>query len=195
MTKRDFLNELYNRLATIPEEDRLNSIEYYSEMINDRMEDGIPEAYAVAMLGSIDDIVNQIISDIPLHKLIKEKIAKPRSVNVWKIILLSFGFLVIGIPIIASLLAIALSLVAAVWSVAISMFAAVIALAVGGVGGVVGFFVLLILKNPAQAFLLFGTSLLSLGLVLPIFYLALYSSKLAILVGKGMILLIKKSFL
>ena len=195
MTKNDFLSELYRRLSTIPSEDRASSIEYYSEMINDKIEDGIPEPYAVAMLGDIDDIVNQIISDIPLHKLIKEKIAKPRSASVWRIILTSFGFLVIGIPIIACLFTVALSLVIGVWSIAISMFAAVIALTVSGACGIAGFFVLLVLNSPAKAFLLLGTSLTSLGLVLPVFHLAMYCSKLAVLVVKGIILLVKKSFL
>ena len=83
MTKNDFLSELYRRLSTIPSEDRASSIEYYSEMINDKIEDGIPEPYAVAMLGDIDDIVNQIISDIPLHKLIKEKIGKRMENNTY----------------------------------------------------------------------------------------------------------------
>ena len=40
MTKKEFLDELKKGLLGIPEEDINRSIEFYSEMIDDRIEDG-----------------------------------------------------------------------------------------------------------------------------------------------------------
>ena len=37
MTKAEFLNELKNRIAEYPSEETNQSVEYYSEMIDDRM--------------------------------------------------------------------------------------------------------------------------------------------------------------
>ena len=45
----------------------------FSEMIEDRMEDGMSEEDAVAAVGSVDDIASQIIMDIPLIKIAKKR--------------------------------------------------------------------------------------------------------------------------
>lgn len=59
MTKAEFLNTLSNLLETIAPEERANTLEYYSEMILDRMEDGMCEEEAVAALGDIREIADQ----------------------------------------------------------------------------------------------------------------------------------------
>ena len=72
MTKNEFLTELRAALAGLPEEDVEKSLEYYSEMIDDRIEDGLSEEESVADLGSIEDIRKQILKDTPITKIIKE---------------------------------------------------------------------------------------------------------------------------
>ena len=76
MTKVEFLAELRAALAGLPEADIEKSLDFYSEMIDDRVEDGLPEEEAVAALGSIEDIKTQILKDIPITKIIKEKVKK-----------------------------------------------------------------------------------------------------------------------
>ena len=48
MSKTEFLTELKKALEGLPEEDIEKSLEYYSEMIDDRIEDGLSEEEAVA---------------------------------------------------------------------------------------------------------------------------------------------------
>lgn len=52
MTKQEFLLRIRNGLAALPKEDIEKSVEYYREMIDDRMEDGLSEEEAVAAIGS-----------------------------------------------------------------------------------------------------------------------------------------------
>ena len=91
MTKNEFLTELRVALAGLPEEDIEKSLEYYSEMIDDRVEDGLPEGEAVADLGSIEDIRKQILKDIPITKIIKEKVKPKRSFGGWEIAVIIIG--------------------------------------------------------------------------------------------------------
>lgn len=51
--KGTFLNELKNQIAEYPSEETNQSVEYYSEMIDDQMEDGMSEAEAVASMGKV----------------------------------------------------------------------------------------------------------------------------------------------
>ncbi|MBQ8964103.1 MAG: DUF4097 family beta strand repeat protein [Clostridia bacterium] len=51
MTKREFLEMLNERTARLSEAERDRLLEYYGEIIDDRMEEGLTEAEAVAALG------------------------------------------------------------------------------------------------------------------------------------------------
>lgn len=197
MRKIEFLYELDAKLAMLPEEDRARSIEYYSEIIDDRIEDGIPEEKAVAYLGSIDDIVAQIVSETPLPKLIKTKFKKKdnTSSKIWEIILIVFGFLVFGIPVIAAVFSVAISIYASLWAVVIVLFAVSVALFGGGIIAIIAFFPIIAMGYIPNAFIALGAGFISLGLVLPFFYIAKFSAIGAVLVSKGIILAIKKSFI
>ena len=60
MKKQEFLDELKKALWALPEADQKNSLEYYAEMIDDRMEDGLSEEEAVAAIGDLDEIVDAL---------------------------------------------------------------------------------------------------------------------------------------
>ena len=60
-------------------------------MIDDRMEDGISEEEAVEGIGTVDQIYEQIMSDMPLVKLVKEKVKPKRKLKAWEIVLLTLG--------------------------------------------------------------------------------------------------------
>lgn len=63
MNKYEFLAEIRKRLGGLSKEDIDRSLDYYREMVEDRMEDGLTEEEAVAALGPIEDIVAQIFAD------------------------------------------------------------------------------------------------------------------------------------
>ena len=196
MTKLQFLYELDEKLAMLSDADRNKSLEYYSEMIEDRMEDGLSEKAAVAALGSIDEIYNDIISEMPLHRIIGAKIKRASSSStsrsVWMWILIIFGCLVFGLPVIASAFAGLISVLAALWSVVISLWATTLALMLGGVAGVILFFPTIFIGTPVKSLFILGAGLFSLGLVVPFFYLSKLTSKGASVLTRKTLTLLKK---
>ena len=74
MSKQEFLVQLRKGLSGLPQDDIEERLTFYSEMIDDRMEEGFSEEEAVSQIGSVDEIVSQIIADIPIMKIAKEKI-------------------------------------------------------------------------------------------------------------------------
>ena len=116
MNKEQFLIELAAALAGLPEEDIEKSLEYYSEMIDDRTEDGISEEEAVAALGTIAEIRAQIIKDTPLPKIIKEKVKPKRSFRGWEIAMIIIGF-PLWFPLLIAAAAVVFSVYVTLWSV------------------------------------------------------------------------------
>ena len=51
MTKAEFLKALEEKLSALSAQDRVASLAYYEEIIDDRMEEGLCEADAVAAAG------------------------------------------------------------------------------------------------------------------------------------------------
>ena len=92
MTKERFLNELRRRLKGLPREDIDSRIEFYSEMIDDRIEYGLTEEEAIDEIGSVDDVVAQIAKDTPFMHLVKEKVKPKRKISAVEIILLIVCF-------------------------------------------------------------------------------------------------------
>ena len=56
-TKREFLEALNARLATLPEAERARLTDYFTELIDDRLELGMDESAAVSALGDIDALL------------------------------------------------------------------------------------------------------------------------------------------
>lgn len=63
MTKSDFILSLSEALADLPGQERVRVLEYYEEMIDDRIENGMAEEEAVAAMGSIEEILKEAAPD------------------------------------------------------------------------------------------------------------------------------------
>ena len=88
MTKQEFLVDLGLGLSCLPQEDAEERLSFYSEMIDDRIEEGLSEEEAVREMGAVDGIVSQIVAEVPLSKLVKKKIKPKRRLRAWEIVLL-----------------------------------------------------------------------------------------------------------
>ena len=135
MTKQELMSELRKKLSGLPKRDIEERLSFYSEMIDDRMEEGYTEREAVRAIGSADEIAAQIIRDIPLTKIAKERIKPQRGLRAWEILLL-----ILGSPVWLSLaiaaFAIILSLYAVLWSLVVSVWAVFVSLVACSLGGV-----------------------------------------------------------
>ncbi len=135
MTKSEFLGSLENELKGIPDYERI--VDYYREMIEDRMEDGMSEGDAVANLDSIDSIRDRLIGETPLPKIINAKASRPiSSLNV---VLLIIGFPV-WFPLLLSAGVVIFSLLVVAAALVFSFYAIVFALAFGGIVGFIAAF-------------------------------------------------------
>ncbi len=54
MNKQEYLESIRSRISAMPADDVNRFMDYYSEMIDDRVEDGLSEEEAVADMGSPD---------------------------------------------------------------------------------------------------------------------------------------------
>ena len=178
MTKIDFLLKLNEKLSGLPEEDVKKSLEYYSEMIDDRMEDGLSEAEAVAAVGEPAEIAAQIeaqiLSEMPLGQLVRTKLKPQRSLRVWEIVLLVLGSPV-WIPLIASAVATVFSVYVSLWSVVIALYAAAFALCVSAIGCIIGSFFMI--GSMPKVIVTWGAALLCAGLAILIFMLSNLAAK------------------
>ena len=129
MTKNEFMNILRSReeLFGMTEEDIARSLSFYEELIDDRIEEGMSEEEAVADVGDPREIAAQILSEIPLSKLVKKKIKPSRRLRAWEIVLLAVGspiwltLLIAAVVIVFALYAVLWSLVASVWAVGVAL--------------------------------------------------------------------------
>ena len=68
MSKEAFINELSGKLDRLSENDRKEYLEFFEELIDDKIEeDGASEAAAVSGLDSAEDIADAIIREIPIE--------------------------------------------------------------------------------------------------------------------------------
>lgn len=193
MNKREFLLALRLRLSCLSSEDIASASDYYAELISDRMEDGLSEEEAVAAIGNIDDIADEIIAQTPMTKLVKAKIKPKKKPNALNVVLL-----VLGSPVWLSLLTAAFSVIFALyislWAIVISLYAVDLALAAAGFACIVASPVLMF-EGSLPLFLIFlGTGFLCAGLAVLFFCVCNKAAKGAVLAGKGILRGIKRCF-
>lgn len=194
MDKTQFLDELKRRLSGLPQSELDERLLFYSEMIDDRMEDGLTEEEAVAGIGSVDEVVEQIMAEIPLSRLVKEKVRQRHGLKAWEILLLVLGSPV-WLPLLAAAFAVCLSLYLVLWAVLISVWAVDLSLAVSAVGGLFMAAFHMLKGNPAGAAFMLGAALVCAGFAILLFFACLKLTKGLMRLTKKMLLGIKAMFM
>ena len=163
MDKDTFLTELRARLAGLPQDETDGRIAFYSEMIDDRMEDGAFEAEAVEEIGPVDEVASQIISEFPLRRLVKEKIAPRREMGAG-----GKALLILGFPLWFALLIAAggviFSFYICIGAIVVSLWSVEAALWAGALGCLAGAVFFAVKGNWPTALLAFGAALVLAGL-------------------------------
>ena len=194
MSKEEFLRALGAALSGLPEKEREEHLHFYSEMLEDKIEDGIPESEAVAEIGSPDKVAEQILSEISFFRIAKEKIKPKRRLSAWEIALVALGS-PIWLSLIVSAIAGGVSLFATLWSLLVSAWAVFASLAGGALGGVVGCAFALASGNAPSGFFLLGAGILCAGLAIFAFFGCTRATAGTLWVTKRLALGIKKCFL
>ena len=191
MTKSEFCTQLRVRLQGLPEDERSERLTFYREMIDDRIDDGAPEEEAVAAVGDLDGIVDEIMKDKPLGGLVIEKVKPKRRLHAWEIVLLCLGA-PLWIPLLCAGFAVLCALVTVFISVIVAFGAAVAACGAAGIGGII-FGVIQLIGGKIGAGLCFiGAALCSVALFLAFGVCTVALTKLMIRLIKSTIRKIKR---
>ena len=194
MNKQEFISALENGLIGLPQNDIAERVAFYSEMIDDKIEEGMSEENAVATLGAVDDVISQIISEYPLSKLVKTRIKPKRKLSTTEIVLLAVGS-PIWASLLIALLAVVFSIYASLWAVVVSLWSIVPALLGVSLGGMVLGFVYLFKGKVAIFFAMIGIALLSVGVAIFGFFGCMALTKGTVLLTKKIIYGIKLLFI
>ena len=194
MNKHEFLSELWERLSGLPSEDIGQSLDYYNEMIDDRMEEGLSEEEAVRAIGSVDEVVAQILMETSLPKLVKAKVKRKRSAPIGQIILLILGS-PIWLPLCILALAISLVLYLLLWVLVLVLYAVDLCVAAVSLSGFLGAFVQVFGGRLAQGAFLLGSGLACMGLAVLLFFGFNLVTKGVLILSKKMLRGLKSFFI
>lgn len=165
MTKKEFLKQLRRGLSGLSKEDREEKLAFYSEMIDDRMEEGLTEEEAVAEMDCVEDIA--------------ARFAPSENKPCWGlgVILL----LILGSPVWLSLLiaafSVVLSLYVSLWAVIIALWAVEFSLWGCTLGALASGVVFFLTGQPVTAVAMLGAALVCAGVSVFLFYGCMAAAK------------------
>lgn len=194
MNKQEFLAELRKGLHGLPQNDIEERLTFYSEMIDDRIEEGLTQEEAVSEIGTVDEVVSQIITETPLSKLVKEKVRPKRTLRAWEIVLLTLGS-PIWLSLLIAAFAVLLAIYISAWSVIVALWAAELALAAGAFSGILSVVIFAVQVNWLAGIAMLGAGIALIGLSVFLFFGCKEATKGIIFLSKKMILGIKSLFI
>ncbi len=169
MKKQAFLRELRSHLSALPRREIEESLSFYSEAIDDRIEEGLSEAEAVAGMGTPYEAAARITEELREER---KKAGVPRfeyRMNPKMLILLVLGS-PIWISLIVAAFAVAFSLFSVLWAVVASICSVFISFVSATPAGILLSVYHLVQGNIAVAGVLFSATLVVAGLAILTFY-------------------------
>lgn len=194
MNKREFLARLRKALSGLPQDDIEERLTFYSEMIDDRMEEGLSEVEAVSAVGTVEEIVAQAVSEIPLTKIAKERIRTKKRRSAGTTVLLIVGSPIWGSLAIAAA-AVIFSLYVSLWAVIVSLWAVFVSLAACALAGVLACVIFSAGGNGAAGLAMLAAGLICAGLAIFMFCGCKAATKGALALTKKMAIWIKSLFI
>lgn len=183
MKKSEFLYRLDELLDALPNGDTKRSLDYYGEMIDERVENGMSEEEAVAELGTPESIAEQILGDITPKETTAKAPKRPRKLSTFAIVLLVLGSPV-WIALLGAAFAVILSLYVSLWAVIISLWAAFGSLAAVSFGAIVCAVGYLFSGNALSGIAVIGAGIVCAGLAILLFFGCKAATKAAVLLPK-----------
>lgn len=191
MSKQEFLAQLHRGLSGLPQAEMEERVAFYSEMIDDRVEEGLSEEEAVAVVGTVDDIISGIVADMPLAEIVKKKLESQKRLKAFEIVLLMLGSPV-WLSLLIAAFGVALSLYLAVWSVIVSFWAVFGAVVGCAFAGIVGGIAMALGGSRLTGVAVVGTGLVCAGLSIFLFFGCRAATKGVVLLTKMLVLGLKK---
>ena len=194
MNKEIFSKQLRKRLSALPQKDLEERINFYLEMIDERMAEGLSEEDAISALGSIDEIAKQIIADTSLVKIVRKKIRPQRRLSALEIVLLALGS-PIWLSLIIAAFAVILSLYLSFWSVIVSFWASFVAVACFALCIIVIGGIFAVKSNLLKGIAIIISGLICVGLAILLYFICIVVTKGAVALTKKLVNWLKNRIL
>lgn len=173
MTKQEFLEILSCSLSALNQNDKEERLNFYAEMIEDRIEEGYSEEDAVKTVGDPEEIGAQIVYEYSNIK----KASTKRKLRTWEIVLLAVGSPV-WVPLAIAAAAIVFTLYVVFWAVVGSIWAAPISLSAVGLAGLSILPIIYFIQgNLLGGIAIIGLGVFSAGLAIFAFYGCIKATK------------------
>ncbi|MCR2038029.1 DUF1700 domain-containing protein [Adlercreutzia caecimuris] len=191
MNKQEYLAQLRAALACLPEGEIEESVAFYTEMIDDRVADGLTEEEATAQLDDPKAAARAIIADLPVVPRTVVRTKQRNRVLYWTLVIL-------GSPLWLTLLFAAGMLVLAglltIWCLILGLWLLAAGLLAGGPLGIGVCLWALAVGQPAYGVFELGSGLLCFGLGLFCLHGAVAASKTLMQVSRQWIAKAKAPF-
>ncbi|QSX06590.1 DUF1700 domain-containing protein [Sedimentibacter sp. zth1] len=197
MNKLEFLDILKSRISTLPSKEISKSEAYYSEIIDDSIENGLTEEQAILALGNIDNIVENIKYDMSIPALVQVKVNESRgnTSKTWLWITLTILGFPLWFPLVIAFSAVAFTIYLVLWVCILVLYIALFSIALTGISTFLFSFYIFVTQPIYIGLCLLGTSFVLIGLsiflIKPVFLVSKYFAKLS----KIIIRKIKKLFI
>ena len=162
MTKNEFLHTLGIGLAALPKSEREERIGFYSEMIDDRVEEGLSEQEAVAAIGGVGEVIARELAEFSSSKEEKDEIVTKKTKRGWSIAALIAGF-PLWISLFATAFAVAAAVYVSIWSIIVSCWAVGVSLGACAIAGTLGGIPLCFTHGVWTGLTVFGVGIFSAG--------------------------------
>ena len=120
MNKKEFLRELKGALFALPAREKKERLSFYSEIIDDKIEEGTPENIAVSEVGSVSEIAAKIIAENKTSSTAKAHTKRPLTVGEKVVMIVGAP---IWLPLAIAAFAVILSLYAVAYAVLLALWA------------------------------------------------------------------------
>ena len=191
MNKQEYLASLRAALACLPESEIEESVAFYTEMIDDRVADGLTEEEATAQLDDPKAAARAIIADLPVVPRAVVRTKQKNRALYWTLVIL-------GSPLWLTLLLAAGALVLAglltIWCLILGLWLLAAGLLAGGPLGIGVCLWALAVGQPAYGVFELGSGLLCFGLGLFCLHGAVAASKTLMQVSRQWIAKAKEPF-
>ncbi|MCR5676717.1 MAG: DUF1700 domain-containing protein [Agathobacter sp.] len=169
MNKSQFLFELRARLNGLMQDELEERIAFYSEMIDDRLEEGLTEEEAVEQIGNVDDIAAQIMGEIPLSKIVRNKVNQKKNINAGMVLLLILSF-PIWFPLLITAMCLLFTFYIVIWVFVFTFFVVDLAFIFASIACLVHAPVTIFSASVGGGFLSLGCALFMAGLAILLFF-------------------------
>lgn len=173
MCRQEFLCSLNSILCNYPSNEVEKCLEYYNECISDRMENGMSEEEAVADLGDIYSIADNIKMEMPITTLVRQKVVAsrdseesvPKKRSAPRTVFMIIG-IIFALPFIIAFLGIIFAVIVTLLALIPAFFCVTLALGISAVACLVAGIISIVMADSLSLFLYLGASLICASLTI-----------------------------